>query len=179
MACRSQRANTAKLDRHTRHPENPCQIKECRTIVRAGSIRISRPEILLIELFCKKMKNPIPPRTVLRLNKLWPNARKQGHEVGEIWRVGYYSKKDGLECIWLVNTEGQYAWTSDHDWLYRKFEILSRSDEDDFYGDNREVLLPLSEEEMRHYANLKTKNAEQGETLQPPLAPLSSTPPVI
>ena len=54
MARRSQRANTAKLDRHPRHPENPCQIKGCRTIVRAGFVRISRPEILLIEPLARK-----------------------------------------------------------------------------------------------------------------------------
>lgn len=111
----------------------------------------------------KEMKSPIPPKTVLRLVKLWPHARKKGHEIGEIWRVGYYSKKDGLECIWLVNTEGVYDWTSDHDWLYRKFEVLSRSNEDDFYGDGRDVLLPLSEKEIHYYQHLKTKNAEQDE----------------
>jgi hypothetical protein len=108
------------------------------------------------------MKNPIPPRSVLRLIKLWPHARKKGHEVGEIWRVGYYSKQDGLDCIWLVNTEGVYDWTSDHDWLYRKFEVLSLSNEDDFHGDDREVMLPLSGEELRYYKDTKTKNAESG-----------------
>ena len=107
------------------------------------------------------MKNPIPPRSVLRLAKLWPNARKQGHETGEIWRVGYYSKQDGLDCIWLVNTKGEYHMTSDHDWLYRKFEVLSLSNEDDFHGDDREVLKPLSEEDIRYYESQQTKNAEQ------------------
>jgi hypothetical protein len=107
------------------------------------------------------MKNPISPRSILRLVKLWPNARKQGHEVGELWRVGYYSKKDGLECIWLVNTEGVYDWTSDHDWLYRKFEVLSHSDEDNLYGYNRDILQAMSEDQVQHYANLKTKNTKQ------------------
>ena len=109
----------------------------------------------------QEMKKPIPPRSVLRLIKLWPNARKQGHEIGEIWRVGYYSKQDGLDCIWLVNTEGVYDWTSDHDWLCRKFEVLSLSDEEDFHGDDRDVLLALSEDEIRNYKNMQTKNAEQ------------------
>jgi hypothetical protein len=109
----------------------------------------------------QEMKNPISPRSILRLVKLWPNARKQGHEVGELWRVGYFSKKDGLECIWLVNTEGVYDWTSDHDWLYRKFEVLNHSDEDDLYGDNGDILQAMSEDQIWHYVNLKTKNAEQ------------------
>ena len=91
--------------------------------------------------------------------KLWPNARKQGHEIGDIWRVGYYSKQDGLDCIWLVNTEGVYDWTSDHDWLGRKFEVLSLSDEDDFHGDDHDILLALSEDEIRTYKNMQKKKA--------------------
>ena len=86
------------------------------------------------------MRNPIPPRTVLCLKKLWPHARKQGHEHGEIWRVGYYSKQDGLDCVWLVDSAGDYTWTTDHNWLYDKFEVVSYSDETDFFGVHRPVI---------------------------------------
>ena len=95
--------------------------------------------------------NPIPPRSVLRLQKLWPHARKHGHEVGEIRRVGYYSEQDGLDCIWLAANDGAYDLTVDHDWLYDKFEVLAFSDEDDFYGENRDVLKPLTLSEIQQY----------------------------
>ena len=82
----------------------------------------------------KMKKIPIPPRSVVRLKKLWPHARKQGHEIGEIRIIGYYSKQDGLDCVWLANTAGNYDWTTDHEWLYEKFEVLEFSDETDLYG---------------------------------------------
>ena len=55
----------------------------------------------------RKMKKPIPPLSVVVLKKLWPHARKQGHEVGEKRRIGYYSRQDGLDCVWLVNPQGE------------------------------------------------------------------------
>ena len=77
---------------------------------------------------------PIPPRSILRIKKLWPHARKQGHEKGAIRRVGYYSIQDGLDCVWLVDSEGNYNWTIDHEELYDKFEVIEYSDEIDHYG---------------------------------------------
>lgn len=59
---------------------------------------------------CRK-KPPIYPKSKIKLIKLWPYARKKKHELGEVWRVGYYSKKDGLNVIWLVNENGEYNWT--------------------------------------------------------------------
>jgi len=99
----------------------------------------------------QEMKSPIQPRSVLRLAKLWPNAQEQGRKVGEIWRVGYYSKQDGLDCIWLVNTAGEYHMTSDHDWLHQHFDILSLSGEEDLHGEEREVLEAMPVEESRRY----------------------------
>jgi hypothetical protein len=87
----------------------------------------------------KKIK-PLPPRSVLRLKKLWPHARKQGHEIGEIRRVGYYSPQDGLDCVWLVDNCGNYNWTADHDWVFEKFEIVELSDETDLFGRTRRRL---------------------------------------
>jgi hypothetical protein len=45
------------------------------------------------------MKKPIPPRSVVALKKLWPHARKRGHEIGETRRIGYYNRQDGLDCV--------------------------------------------------------------------------------
>ena len=83
---------------------------------------------------------PIPPRSVLRIKKLWPHARSQGHEKGEIRRVGYYSRQDGLDCVWLVDGKGNYDWTTDHEWLYDVFEVIEYSDETDLHGDDRPAL---------------------------------------
>jgi len=82
----------------------------------------------------KKLK-VIGPRSIVKLVKLWPHARKQGHEIGELRTVGYYSKQDGLDVIWLVDAAGKYNETSDHDFLARKYEIVFDSCSVDFYGD--------------------------------------------
>jgi hypothetical protein len=97
-----------------------------------------------------KNQNPMPPGSVVRLKKLWPHARQQGHEKGEIWRIGYYSEQDGLDVIWMVNSEGEYDWTVDHEWLHDKFEIMKVSDEDDFFGINRSPLGPCRNKSEQH-----------------------------
>jgi|GEM_PF-1575081 len=83
-----------------------------------------------------KSSQPIPPKHVVKLMKLWPHARNQGYKKGERWRIGYYSKQDGLDLIWLVDSKGNFHWTVDHNRLHNTFEFLNRSDEDDFYGDH-------------------------------------------
>jgi hypothetical protein len=47
---------------------------------------------------------PIPPCSV-------PSVRRQARspwagEVGRRFKVGYYGKMDGLDCIWLVDEKG-------------------------------------------------------------------------
>src|SRR5207245_6099180 len=56
------------------------------------------------------MRRPFRPNTVLRIKRLWPHARGKGHERGQLYRVGYYSRQDGLDCVWLVNSHGEYNW---------------------------------------------------------------------
>jgi hypothetical protein len=89
------------------------------------------------------MKKPIPPLSVVVLKKLWPHARKQGHEVGEKRRIGYYSRQDGLDCIWLVNRQGEYDWTIDHSFLHKHFEVIERSKETSLFGVRRAVIGPM------------------------------------
>lgn len=91
------------------------------------------------------------PMTVLRLKKLWPHARKQGHERGEIWRIGYYSKQDGLECVWLVDKKGAYSWSATADWISEKFEIVRASTEKSVFGLRRPKLRQLSPAERRQF----------------------------
>jgi hypothetical protein len=86
------------------------------------------------------MNRPIPPKSVVKLVKLWPHARRHGYEVGQSWRVGYYIHNDGLDVIWLVDEDGNYCETVDHDWLEKHFEIVILSTEESLYGHGKTPL---------------------------------------
>ena len=84
------------------------------------------------------------PRSVVILTSVdrkntpdWPADR------GQIFRIGYYNRKDGLDCIWLVNEAGQYEQTTDRQTLLDHFVILKLSNEQDLFGDDRSPLKPL------------------------------------
>lgn len=83
----------------------------------------------------------IPPRSVVRLVSQW------GNDQGKIFRIGYYSRQDGLNCVWLVNELGSYEQTTDQKFIEENFEVLQLSMETDMYGVDREVLGPLSDAE--------------------------------
>ena len=88
----------------------------------------------------KTRPQPLPPNTLLRLERLWPHARRQGREIGQLYRVGYYSRQDGLDCVWLVDAKGGYSWTADHAFIAQHFEIVRLSKERSMYGSNRPQL---------------------------------------
>jgi hypothetical protein len=73
---------------------------------------------------------PIPPRSVVQISKT-ARTTTWKKEVGRVFRIGYYSKQDGLDCIWMVNDLGEYQQTMDHDGLFKYFDIIMLSDEDD------------------------------------------------
>jgi len=85
---------------------------------------------------------PIPPCTILRV-KGSPSRKWKGN-VGKRYRVGYYSQQDGLDSIWLVNDDGEYQETVDHEFLHKFFEIELLSRERSLYGKNRPRLGPIS-----------------------------------
>ena len=87
-------------------------------------------------------RTPIPPCSVVRWESSPRGSSKK--DIGRRFRVGYYSWKDGLDCIWLVNDEGKYEQTIDHDSLQRNFVIESVSSERSFYGRNKPELGPLN-----------------------------------
>jgi hypothetical protein len=60
--------------------------------------------------------------------------------VGRQFRVGYYSRKDGLNCIWLVNESGDYEQTTDRNFLLKYFVIEHLSAEKDYYGKRKRRL---------------------------------------
>ncbi|MEO0588359.1 MAG: hypothetical protein AAF078_12055 [Planctomycetota bacterium] len=93
------------------------------------------------------LPKPIPPRTVLRLVKLWPHARKQGREVGQVYRVGYYCRGCGRDTVWLVNRKGEYSWTADRDFIERHFKVVELSRERSLYGKGKPKLGPLADDE--------------------------------
>jgi hypothetical protein len=84
----------------------------------------------------------IPPRSVVRLLLRW------GKDQGRLFRIGYYSRQDGLNCVWLVNEAGAYEQTTDQKSIENDFEVLKRSAETDLYGVDREVLGPISDAEV-------------------------------
>ncbi len=56
--------------------------------------------------------------------------------------IGYYSKNDGLDCVWLVNAKGEYQETVDQKMIKTHFELLELSDETDLFGVEREEISP-------------------------------------
>jgi hypothetical protein len=60
-----------------------------------------------------------------------------------IFRIGYYNRNDGLDCIWLVNGAGDYEQTTDRKSLLEHFVILHLSDEQDLYVELRRPLKAL------------------------------------
>jgi hypothetical protein len=75
----------------------------------------------------------MPPKSVVRFCPKKPK-RAWKKDVGKVYRIGFYGRVDGLDCIWLVDDEGEYAETVDHGFLFKHFDILVVSDETDLYG---------------------------------------------
>jgi hypothetical protein len=59
------------------------------------------------------------------------------NEIGRLFRIGYYSRIDGLDYIWLIDENGDYAQTLDHAFLHSNFSIMSLSKERSLYGRGR------------------------------------------
>jgi hypothetical protein len=81
----------------------------------------------------KKERLPkiIPPRSVFRLVRSDAKTPDWKADVGRIFRIGYYSRQDGLDVIWLVNERGQYEQSTDRDFRLKYFEPVEISDESD------------------------------------------------
>jgi hypothetical protein len=91
----------------------------------------------------KPIPKIIPPRSRVRLIRADRKAHDRQNQVGRRFRVGYYGRKDGLDCIWLVNEKGEYEQTTDREHLLRDFEIEKLTDERDYYGLHKRRLGPL------------------------------------
>ena len=82
----------------------------------------------------------IAPRTVVKLVRADRTTEAWKANIGRRVRIGYYSRQDGLDCIWLVNDAGEYEQTTDRDFLSKYFKIIKRSKEKDLFGMNRRRL---------------------------------------
>jgi hypothetical protein len=84
---------------------------------------------------CRPTSYAIPPGSVVRFKIEHPDW-DTGLKLGDTFRIGYYSRIDGLDCIWLVDSTGDYCQTWDKKTLFDSFELLSRSSETDPFGRN-------------------------------------------
>jgi hypothetical protein len=103
-----------------------------------------RPRVTFRPLPASGLPKLIPPRSVVILAKTsvattpdWQN------DLGRIFRVGYYNRRDGTDCIWLVNEKGKYEQTTDRQTMLKHFVILKLSNETDIFGDHQPPLKPL------------------------------------
>lgn len=76
----------------------------------------------------------IPPRSRVRLLRADRRTPSWKQDVGRQFRVGYYSRKDGLDCIWLVNENGEYEQTTDRAALRKYFMVELLTQEKNYYG---------------------------------------------
>jgi len=81
----------------------------------------------------------IPPLSVVKVNSDTPKWRSQR---GRIFRIGYYRKNDGLDCVWLVDDKGDYGQTVDQQYINDHFAIVELSEEDDLFGVDRPIIGP-------------------------------------
>jgi len=89
-----------------------------------------------------KIPQVIPPKTLVRLSRYDDATPRWRKLVGREFRIGYYSARDGLDCIWLVNDAGEYEQTTDRSTLLMYFDILRLSHESNFYGNRRSPIRP-------------------------------------
>jgi hypothetical protein len=84
----------------------------------------------------------IPPLSVVKIAKVTRQTPAWKNRKGKIYRVGYYSKQDGLDCVWLVDDDGKYCEAVDQAMIKTHFEVLELSEETDLFGDDRPILGP-------------------------------------
>jgi hypothetical protein len=87
----------------------------------------------------KPLPSIIPPLSVVKLVSDDPDWSDQ---KGSIFRIGYYRKNDGLDCVWLVDKTGDYCQTADQKSIRDHFSLLELSEESDLFGLERPIIGP-------------------------------------
>ena len=85
----------------------------------------------------RRLPKVIPPRSRVRLVRADDQTPSWKKDIGRQFRVGYYSRKDGLNCIWLVNEKGEYEQTTNLKFLLKYFDVEYWSREKNFFGRGR------------------------------------------
>jgi HEAT repeats len=88
----------------------------------------------------RRIPRIIPPHSRVRLVRADDRTPNWKKDIGRQFRVGYYSRKDGLDCIWLVNEEGEYEQTTDRKFLLKYFDVEHWSREKSVFGRGRRHL---------------------------------------
>lgn len=84
----------------------------------------------------------ITPLSLVQVFRVTANQPDwEGYE-GRIFRIGYYRRNDGLDCVWLVDDEGDYGETVDQEMIRTHFKVLQLSDETDLFGADRPAIGP-------------------------------------
>ena len=93
---------------------------------------------------------PISPRSVITVREDNPGPHRS--LLGLILRVGYYSKQDGTNVVWLVFPNGEYQQATSQAYINRHFRIIHEGEDPDSYGDERPILQPLTDAEVTFLA---------------------------
>ena len=72
-----------------------------------------------------------PPLSLVRVVRVTESEPAWCGYEGRIFRIGYYSKNDGLDCVWLVDDDGNHCETVDQEMIRTHFEVLRLSEESD------------------------------------------------
>ena len=104
-----------------------------------------------------KAPKPIAPHSVVRLARADGKTPGWRNQVGRVFRIGYYSRQDGLDCVWLVDDTGKYEQATDHEFLYRYFDVIHFAHGTNWYGRGRERIRPI-----RHADGTKPRRNKDG-----------------
>ncbi len=85
----------------------------------------------------------IPPLSIVKIVKADDTCANWKTQIGKRFRIGYYSRQDGLETIWLVDDKGNYCQTTDRQYLIKYFDIETLSNETNLFGDKCPPLGPI------------------------------------
>jgi len=88
----------------------------------------------------KRFKYGFPIRPLSIIELILPFNHRSKNMLNKKLRVGFYSRQDGLDVIWLVNKFGIYQESIDHAFLMKYFRIISESDIYDYHGAYQPVI---------------------------------------
>ena len=107
----------------------------------------------------QRIPKVIPPRSRVRLVRADDRTPSWRNDIGREFRVGYYNPTDGLDCIWLVNEDGEYQQTTDLKFLLKYFDVEYWSQEKNLFGRGkrplRRVRIPSSLERLNGRSSLE------------------------